>query len=226
MTKKQQARITQLVSLYQENLHLFKHFQEAVSNSLQLAPQLNASPHPTIHSIKTRLKDPSHLAEKIFRKEAVGRVISTENLFSEITDLAGVRVLHLHQMQAADIHRFIMERVQTKEWYLIEKPVAYSWDPDSTEFFKGLGNLKIQIKPSHYTSIHYVVRPRKGALAACEIQVRTLFEEIWGEIDHTVNYPKQTDNPATKEQLRVLSKLVSTGSRLADSIFKLNTPPE
>ena len=224
MAKKQQARISQLVDLYQENLHLFKHFQEAVSNSLRLDPQLNAYPHPVIHSIKTRLKDPSHLAEKIARKESDGRAISATNLFSEITDLAGVRVLHLHQTQSAEIHRFIMERVETKEWHLVEKPVAYSWDPDSTAFFKGLGGLKVQIKPSHYTSIHYVVRPRKGALAACEIQVRTLFEEIWGEIDHTVNYPVPTNNPATKEQLRVLSKLVSTGSRLADSVFKLHIP--
>ena len=54
----------------------------------------------------------------------------------------------------------------------------------------------------------------------CEIQVRTLFEEIWGEIDHTINYPKKTDSVACGEQLRVLAKLVSTGTRLADSIFR------
>ena len=54
----------------------------------------------------------------------------------------------------------------------------------------------------------------------CEIQVRTLFEEIWGEIDHSINYPHPTDSVACKEQLRVLSKLVGTGTRLADSIFR------
>ena len=54
----------------------------------------------------------------------------------------------------------------------------------------------------------------------CEIQVRTLFEEIWGEIDHTINYPHATNSIACKEQIRVLAKLVSTGTRLADSIFR------
>ena len=54
----------------------------------------------------------------------------------------------------------------------------------------------------------------------CEIQVRTLFEEIWGEIDHAINYPVATESVACKEQLRVLAKLASTGSRLADSIFR------
>lgn len=221
MTTKQQDRISQLVDLYKERHHVFRLFQEGVSNSLAFDPPLNSHPHPKIHSIKTRLKDPAHLAEKILRKEKDGREITSENIFNEITDLVGVRVLHLHQEQARDIHEFIVKKVNTKDWYLNEKPVAYSWDPDSTDFFKSLG-LKVKIKPSHYTSIHYVVRPRKGEFVACEIQVRTLFEEIWGEIDHTVNYPTPTQNTVTKEQLRVLSKLVSTGSRLAGSIFKLH----
>ena len=54
----------------------------------------------------------------------------------------------------------------------------------------------------------------------CEIQVRTLFEEIWGEIDYTINYPHATNSIACKEQIRVLAKLVSAGTRLADSIFR------
>ena len=223
MATAKQKRIAKLVDLYQANMHLFKLFQEGVSNALRFDPTLNHDPHPIIHSIKTRLKDPSHLAEKIARKELSGKEITEATLFTDITDLSGVRILHLHQAQAVQIHEFIIRRVTDKEWYLVEKPVAYSWDPDATEFFQNLG-LKVKIKPSHYTSIHYVVRPKKGAQATCEIQVRTLFEEIWGEIDHTVNYPKPATNIATTEQLRVLSKLVSAGSRLADSVFKLHVP--
>lgn len=214
------AEIVELVAYYRDNVHLFSLFQKAVEDNVRLAPELHAYPHPIVHSIKTRLKDPDHLVEKIRRKEAQGRSINRENVFSEITDLAGVRVLHLYQAQAAPIHQFLIGKIRSREWVLVEKPVAYSWDPDACEFFEGLG-LRVKIKPSHYTSIHYVVRPKKNAISACEIQVRTLFEEIWGEIDHTVNYPTPTENIATREQLRVLSKLVSTGSRLADSVFKL-----
>lgn len=216
-----QKAVSEVVTHYTQNKHLFQLFQSAVVDALRLSPTLNGHPHPVIHSIKTRLKDPSHLADKIKRKTKDGNKINKENLFEKVTDLAGVRVLHLHQSQAADIHNFIMSQVKSKDWHLNEKPVAYSWDPDATDFFRSLG-LKVEIKGSHYTSIHYVVRPKRGASAACEIQVRTLFEEIWGEIDHAVNYPTPTENIATKEQLRVLSKLVSTGTRLADSIFKLN----
>ena len=68
--------------------------------------------------------------------------------------------------------------------------------------------------------MHYVIKPNNNNPVCCEIQVRTLFEEIWGEIDHTINYPQPTTEIACSEQLRVLSKLVSTGTRLADSIFR------
>lgn len=57
------------------------------------------------------------------------------------------------------------------------------------------------------------------SFVCCEIQVRTLFEEIWGEIDHSINYPHPTQSVACKEQLRVLAKFISTGTRLADSII-------
>ncbi|WP_315782452.1 hypothetical protein [Bradyrhizobium sp. SZCCHNPS1003] len=32
---------------------------------------------------------------------------------------------------------------------------------------------------------------RPDSPLSCEIQVRTLFEEIWGEIDHQLNYPRR-----------------------------------
>jgi Region found in RelA / SpoT proteins len=58
-------------------------------------------------------------------------------------------------------------------------------------------------------------------IVGCEIQVRTLFEEVWGEIDHALNYPQPTTSLPCKEQLRVLAKLASTGTRLADAIFAI-----
>ncbi|MDX7899698.1 RelA/SpoT domain-containing protein [Aeromonas media] len=210
-----------IVNEYIKHKHVFQRFLNAVVDSFTLEPRLNLYGSPIIHSIKHRLKDESHLEKKLERKAEQPQPITTENIFERITDLAGVRVLHLYQDQLPIIHEFIMGMVNNGDWTLNEPPVAYSWDPESQRFFESL-NLNVKIKESYYTSIHYVVRPANDERVKCEIQVRTLFEEIWGEIDHTVNYPEQSSSVATKEQLRVLSKLVSTGSRLADSIFRLN----
>lgn len=202
---------------FEDNKHILDRFLKGVVEAFRLEPDLNRQPFPLVHTIKHRLKDPSHLADKIQRMG--DRYTPEKGLLGNITDLAGVRVLHLYLDDFPKIHSFVNRMVKTKEWRLVEKPVAYSWDPELNEFFKKL-SLNVKIKDSHYTSIHYVVAPNNETKISCEIQVRTLFEEIWGEIDHAINYPHKTNHIPTQEQLRVLSKLVSTGSRLATSIYR------
>ncbi len=104
-------------------------------------------------------------------------------------------------------------------WYFPEPPKAYTWDPESKQFFEGL-EIEVQVKESFYTSVHYLIKPREDSPICCELQVRTLFEEIWGEVEHSINYPDKTSNIPCREQLLVLAKLVGAGSRLVDSIYR------
>lgn len=211
--------IEDAVNAYIEKQFEYEQFLAGVLVFFQKHPQLNRKPHPVIHSIKSRLKDPTHLAEKIERKAKVGRAITKDNLFQEITDFIGVRVLHLYQDQFTLINNAINEKVNNGDWVFLEQPRAYTWDPESIQFYQNQ-NIQTELRDTYYTSIHYLIKPNNQNTICCEIQVRTLFEEIWGEIDHTINYPTPTDNLACREQLRVLAKLVSTGTRLADSIFR------
>ena len=211
--------IEEAVAAYIEKQFEYKQFLASVLVFFQEHPELTKGPLPIIHSIKSRLKDPVHLSDKLYRKLKHGKEINKENIFTEITDFIGIRVLHLHQEQFIDINKSINDKINNGDWKFVEEPKAMTWDPESTKFYNELG-LKTDIRPTLYTSIHYIVKPNNQNSVCCEIQVRTLFEEIWGEIDHTINYPKPTDSIACKEQLRVLAKLVSTGTRLADSIFR------
>lgn len=217
MTK--EKLIESALETFKEKEYEFDLFRKGVSDYFLANPKLNKPPLPIVHSIKSRMKDHNHLKEKIYRKWQDNIPISEDNIFEKITDLCGVRVLHLHQAQFIEIHNVIIDKVNSKDWVFAEDPIAYSWDPESAGFYKGL-ELNVDIRETYYTSIHYLVKPRIDSFICCEIQVRTLFEEIWGEIDHTINYPENSTSIACKEQLRVLAKLVSTGTRLADSIFK------
>jgi putative GTP pyrophosphokinase len=183
----------------------------------------NADLKLLIHSMKARAKEPSHLRDKLMRKarEAIGAgrrfTITADNLFDRIPDLAGVRLLHLHMRQMEKIHPLI-EKVLADEGYVLEEePEAKTWDPEYEKMFRSLG-LKVERKESLYTSVHYVIKQNKTTRRLCELQVRTLAEEIWGEISHTINYPHETESVACKEQLKVLARLVSGCSRLVDSI--------
>lgn len=214
--------IEKLLILYDNRLDEIQMLQNQVHDFFKLNKILNTGTPASIHSLKSRVKSREHLKEKLIRKSKRNELIDESNFFDKITDLAGVRVIHLHQEQFILINEAINEQCDKKNWVLVENPKAYTWDPESKEFFEKLG-LEVYQKESSYTSIHYLVKPHAEFPFCCEIQVRTLFEEIWGEIDHSINYPVATTSIAIREQLRVLAKLVGAGSRLADAIFRTHS---
>lgn len=133
------ADIDTLIDLYRENKSEYERFLDGVRSFFLHKKELNCSPLPVIHSLKWRLKDPEHLRDKLQRKIAEGKQIDETNLFKEITDFAGIRVLHLYQNQFIHIHNAINEIVNSGEWKYVEEPVANTWDPESEDFFKNLG---------------------------------------------------------------------------------------
>lgn len=215
-----QAVVEKCIACYRREHHTIEVFANSVHDFLASHPDLTIGDLPPVHSSKCRLKSEEHLRTKITRKKVEeNRDITPENLLAEVTDLGGVRILHLHKEQFAKIHAAITQHVSQGHWALHEPPTAYTWDPEYQTFFENFG-LKTLIKYSHYTSVHYVVKPNENSPITCEVQVRTLFEEVWGEIDHVLNYPVPTESVACSEQLRVLAKMVGAGSRLAEAIFR------
>lgn len=179
-----------------------------------------------IHFIRSRIKDPDHLRNKIerkilrARKDGVKFQVTKENLFQEINDLVGIRILHTHTRQMDRIHKYLHEVFDEHRYELVEAPFARVWDSESTEYFKSLGLATEDSFPDLYSSVHYVVQPNRRTLYTAEIQVRTLAEEVWGEVDHSINYPTKTSSVACSEQLKVLARVASSCSRLVDSIFR------
>ena len=179
---------------------------------------------PLIHSIRGRIKDPVHLRGKLERKlretkNARGRFrITPQNLFARVNDLAGIRILHLYTRQIEKIHPALLKIFREQEFRLVERPFARTWDDESRQLLKTCG-IRTQKSPSLYTSVHYVVESASRTKITCEIQVRTLMEEVWGEVDHEINYPAPTTCVAIAEQIKVLARMTSSATRLVDSIF-------
>jgi ppGpp synthetase/RelA/SpoT-type nucleotidyltranferase len=162
---------------------------------------------PFVHSVRYRLKDPEHLIEKIIRRkiEDKNSNITLENYKEEVTDLIGLRALHLFKEEWGYIHDNIM-----KMWTLKQPPIANfrKGDTDSIiQVFKDKGCEAKEHKYG-YRSIHYLIetQPAKTKFYA-EIQVRTIYEEAWSEIDHTIRYPYDLDNPIFFQFLSILNRL-------------------
>lgn len=210
-----------ILGRYDEMRHELKIFMDGVLHYLGDHPELRASGREIVHSYKCRLKDREHLRAKLVRKRAEEKPISYGNLFERVTDLAGVRIIHLFQEHFEQIDGVIRRKIDAGDWVLGERATAYTWDPEAAEFFIKF-DLEVVQKPTSYTSVHYLIRPRSDSPLCCEVQVRTLFEEIWGEVDHQINYPIPTTNLACREQIKVLSKIVGAGSRLLDSLHRVH----
>lgn len=181
-----------------------------------------------VHSMKWRIKDPDHLRDKLVRKwieaSKKGRrfTINRDNLFVKINDLAGFRILHLHTRQFQQIDECLRRIFSEQLYRVIEGPSARTWDDESREYFRSI-NIRFVKSATLYTSVHYVIAPNQKTKYTCEIQVRTLAEELWGEVDHTLNYPHESDSTSCKEQIKVLARVTSSCSRLVDSIFLSHT---
>jgi putative GTP pyrophosphokinase len=177
-----------------------------------------------MHSYKTRVKDPEHLKDKLIRKandaisEGEAFDYSKENLFEKINDLAGFRILHLHTTQFEEINIELQKIFTEQRWQIIEGPNARTWDDETRAYFDRIG-VETSPNANMYTSVHYILKPKNSTPITCEIQVRTLMEEVWGEVDHKINYPHKSNSHSCREQIKTLARVTSGCSRLVDSIF-------
>jgi len=220
LTKTELRRVDLLVTHFRSNYHQFERIVAEVNGAFTTDPALK----PLVHSLKWRIKEPDHLREKLVRKWAEAKreekafKITSANLFRKINDLVGFRLLHLYTRQMELLNPALVASL-SEGWELKEGPSARTWDDESRTFF---GSIGITTEPSTrmYTSVHYVFQTRSVTKFTCEVQVRTLAEELWGEVDHSMNYPKPVGVIACSEQIKVLARLTSACSRLVDSIFR------
>jgi len=167
-----------------------------------------------VHSVRYRIKDSEHLIEKVIRKkiENPSRVFNENNYLEEISDVIGVRALHLFKQDWNIIHDHIIDT-----WDQKEEPTANVWHSDS----KNLRSMfiekwcKIEEHKRGYRSVHYIIEsnPTKQKFTV-EIQVRTIFEEAWSEIDHTIRYPYNIWDPILEEYLGMFNILAGNADQM------------
>ena len=214
------SQIKESVDFFRKKREQFNHFAKTLLGDLSETGQLQ----DYIHSTKYRAKDPDHLKDKLERKavEVIEKGknfnVTTKNLYTKIEDLAGIRLLHLYTHQLEPIHAGILHVIREHKYRLVGTPEASTWDIENKDYFEKLG-FKAILRKSLYTSVHYIIEANRTTKMRCELQVRTLAEELWGEVSHSINYPQETNSLACKEQLKVLARVASGCTRLVDSIF-------
>ena len=177
----------------------------------------------SIHTVKSRMKEPDRLIEKVIRKVAdrklkygEGFQFTVENYKDEINDLIGIRVIHIFKEQWQEIHEYIVNT-----WNVIEI-TANVREGDNVDVFKNL-DIEVRSRASGYRSVHYLVEfyPTNQRVIA-EIQVRTIFEEGYGEIDHRLRYSHIEIPEILKSNLLLFNRIIGSADEMASLINTLS----
>jgi ppGpp synthetase/RelA/SpoT-type nucleotidyltranferase len=166
-----------------------------------------ALPRPTQRT-RTRIKRPESVLDKIERQPRdfpMGKSLAS---LEKMYDLLGARVVsyfptHIKMVdtEIRSGRHFEVSPLESPRSYIsTDTMVRIGLDPEA---FKMKG-----IKPSGYASLHYFVRLSGGRRPNpwFELQVRTMLEEVWGEVEHQLAYkPEKQTEFSVSRQFRVIS---------------------
>ena len=93
---------------------------------------------------------------------------------------------------------------------------------DNVDVFNDL-NIEVRSRASGYRSVHYLVEfyPTNRRVIA-EIQVRTIFEEGYGEIDHRLRYSHVEIPEILKSNLLLFNRIIGSADEMASLINTLS----
>lgn len=191
---KKQQRDNFLISFFKEK-EKYKILAEYLVRLISDDP---SAPKESIHMILHRIKDESRLIEKIDQEniscEFDMEPITHKNFHERIGDIIGIRIICLRLSDIVKVEKYL-------EFLVEEKILKFIRKPDHKRSFVlpiDLGKTApqdINIQYSGYSSIHYQVKLGENSDASeafksiqIELQLRTILEEAWGEIDHKYRY--------------------------------------
>lgn len=176
-------------------------YEQALQHILRsLAVMLEKSGHTP--SIKGRVKRFDAYFEKLHRSTRS----EVEPAETELTDILGIRIICPFLEDVEEIERLIAEAFEVVE--LEKKGARHS--------FREFG----------YDSVHFLIRVKKDRLEhllphtarVCEIQLRTILQDAWAEVEHELIYKSDISlpNDSIKRKLASLNATLT----LSDLIFQ------
>ena len=147
----------------------------------ELSLQYDRNP---IEAVKTRLKSPESIVEKLSRR---GQELTVESIEANLNDVAGVRVICSY---TSDIYMLAEALLRQDDVTLLQRK-DYIASP----------------KPNGYRSLHLIVsvpiflHDQKKNMRV-EVQLRTISMDLWASLEHKIRYKKGLPaNPEIEEEL-------------------------
>ncbi|MDD2307896.1 MAG: hypothetical protein PHP53_24545 [Prolixibacteraceae bacterium] len=191
---------------------------------------------------KCRVKTKEHLLEKKTRK--VEKENKVNYKIEDITDVIGIRLVTLFRNEMSIVFENIINLINHDnplnpnpfEKCAIDEIIIYIAslvDPVTLEIGEIAENKKLSIIPEikeskeGYSSIHIVTKLKhkcseinkkiKSYKIPLEIQIRTVFEDAWGEIDHKYGYSNRRSVDSDEQILKKISNHLRILKKFSDA---------
>jgi ppGpp synthetase/RelA/SpoT-type nucleotidyltranferase len=209
------------------DLHLrsFKVHAPAQQALREVLNTLQSGDTDVFYAIRSRVKPVKKIIEKTTRKRNSGKASYTPE---DITDVAGLRVVTLFREDVIEALKIFLRLIKHEGAYSTISPfvkgelkekiiftTASVGDPEAItsrlrSVFEAAGfplkDSEVTQVNTGYSSIHLIafcsVR-HDGDIAKVpiEIQIRTVFEDAWGEIDHKLRYSLNRNRSSTADSM-------------------------
>jgi ppGpp synthetase/RelA/SpoT-type nucleotidyltranferase len=185
----------------------------------------------TTYLIKTRIKDHNSIVAKVFDR----RPKKSGYQAGDVTDILGVRILTLYRsdlpMMLQRFLRFVDDGCRgpfklfsgdcAKDavseliiyGYPIEGSLCKALISQLKPFDLALDGKRVttETKESAYSSIHLLLRAQASIgesrfAIPVEVQIRTVLEDAWGEVQHALMYKLQNTDPARRGEILEIAK--------------------
>ena len=191
---KKQQRDRFLISFFKEK----ENYKILAEYLVRLISDDPSAPKESIHTILYRIKGESRLIEKIDQEnsnsDSIQELITQNNFHERIGDIIGIRIICLRLSDIVKVEEYLEFLVEEKILKFIQKP-DYKRSFVLPIILGKTAPQNINLQYSGYSSIHYQVKLGENSDVSetlkniqIELQLRTILEEAWGEIDHKYRY--------------------------------------
>ena len=172
---------------YEAAIRLVQSKLESLDAEFQMRHRRNP-----IHNMQSRLKTLQSIVEKLERK---GFPISMNAAASNLTDIAGVRVICSYLDDIYTVARLLLQQDDVKLW----RTRDYIREP----------------KPNGYRSLHLIIQvpvylSEGKFMVPVEVQIRTIAMDFWATLEHQLRYKAIPTIPAS-----ISDELVQTATDIS-----------
>lgn len=153
----------------------------------------------------------------------------------DITDLIGIRVLCFVEQNLIDAYKYMLKYLN-KNSLEITEVIIYLVDTDTRyksvleevlEVNHSVKFIDASDKKSGYQSIHITgffsnddTTSIEEDKIPYEVQIRTLLQDVWGELEHKLAYKQKKQNKFIKNGFRILARNLKTDDIMLSHLFE------